>query len=93
MKPRCCPYCNQVLPEVRQGVSLSGLKARIYDVILRSGETGITRQDLAAIAFDDRETSLSNVSMHVLQLNELLAGTDYKIAGRGYYRLVRTDVE
>jgi hypothetical protein len=91
MKPRCCPYCKQPLAEIRLGVKLSPLKARIFDLIVRSGRSGITLKDIQAIAFDDRETTAKNVSMHVTQINEQLAGTDYRIAGRGFYRLQKVE--
>ncbi len=89
MKPRCCPYCSQPLPEIRMGVRLSPLKARIFDLILRSADNGITREDIHAIAFDGCDRDANNISVHVAQINDRLVETEYRIVGRGFYRLKR----
>lgn len=81
---RNCHYCGQPLPEVRLGVRLGPVKARLFDLIQRSGDDGITSPDLCDILGIARET----VKAHVFQINEQLAGTDYQIKCRRWgYRL------
>ena len=41
--PSCCQRCGQRLPEIRLGVRLTPLKARIFDLIRRAGPDGIGR--------------------------------------------------
>jgi hypothetical protein len=92
MKPRCCPYCHQTLPETRLGVRLTPLQARIFDLIQRAGDQGITRSDVYLIAFDGRDTEINAVSVHINQINEMLVETDYRIVGGGFYRLKAVEV-
>lgn len=84
---RLCPYCNQVLPEFRLGVRLPPGKARLFDLIQRCGELGITTADLTEI------TGLSArcIKSHVWQINELIADSGYRIRNRTrwVYRLVK----
>ena len=49
MRAKHCPLCHQPYPEVRLGVCLPPLKARIFDAISRAGADGI---DGAAIIED-----------------------------------------
>ena len=90
---KLCSHCHQPLPELRAGVRLSALKARIYDVVKLAGSNGITIEDINATCFDGR-TSAVNVRNHIHQINDALAGTDLEIRGGepgmlGYYHIVK----
>lgn len=90
---RRCPHCQQVLPEVRVGVRLPPLKARIFDLVLRGGEDGITARDVLEIVYAELEgPSAKTVHVHVFQINELIEDSGYRIVGRrgpgSVYRLV-----
>jgi hypothetical protein len=84
-----CPHCGQQLPTVRCGVRLSPLKARLLDAIRRAGPDGISSADLI------NELHLpfkrKTLAAHAWQINELLELTEYRIRGRGGYRLVRLE--
>jgi hypothetical protein len=90
---KLCPHCRQPLPEWREGVRLSPLKAHIFDVIKRADSNGVTFEDINAICFDGRSNSV-NVRNHVYQINEALAGTDFQIRGKasgmvGFFHVVK----
>jgi hypothetical protein len=85
-----CPQCHQPMAEVRNGVRLPSLKARIYDVVRRAGIRGILLDDINAIVFDGHANPVT-IRNHIRQLNDLLADTDVSISGRvprGFYRIV-----
>jgi hypothetical protein len=46
---KSCPHCGQPLPITRLGVRLTPLKARLFDVIARSGLAGMATEDVKAI--------------------------------------------
>jgi|AmaraimetFIIA100_FD_contig_31_46823461_length_512_multi_4_in_0_out_0_2 hypothetical protein len=78
------------MTEVRNGIRLPRLKARIYDIVRRAGIDGILVDDINAIAFDGHASPVT-IRNHIRQLNELLADTDVRISGRmprGFYRIV-----
>ena len=56
---KLCPHCRQPLPEWREGVRLSPLKAHIFDVIKRADSNGVTFEDINAICFDGRSNSVN----------------------------------
>jgi hypothetical protein len=87
---RHCPYCGHEMPEIRLGVRLPALKARIFDLIQRGGRDGIDRRDLLGIINTDREKPIchSTLKAHLFQINELLADTGYRITGHSVARLV-----
>jgi hypothetical protein len=63
-------------------VQLSPLKARIVDAINRCGPDGIDADTLFWLIFSEREAkSRLTLKAHVNQINDLLAGTDYRISG------------
>jgi len=75
--------------EVRAGVRLTPLKARIFDVVKRAGIDGIRLEDVNNIVFDG-DAAPETIRSHVQQINELLAETDLQISGadpRGFYRI------
>jgi hypothetical protein len=70
-----CTYCGRPLPEMRLGVRLTPLKARIFDLIRRGGDDGIDRRDLFDIVFgddDSRKHSFHTLKAHIAQINELI---------------------
>ena len=80
--------------QIRYGVHLSPLKARMLDMIRDTtrGRGGITREALAWVFFGGvpKRDAENRVKSHVWQLNELLEETEYKIINRdGTYRLVK----
>jgi hypothetical protein len=89
MRERHCHYCGQALPETRLGVRLTPLKARIFDLIQRGGDDGITSADLFNIVFSDGGHSRETLKAHVYQINELIENEGYRITNGGsVYRLV-----
>jgi hypothetical protein len=88
-----CPHCGREMPEMRLGVRLTPLKARIFDLIKRGGRDGIDRRDLFDIAFDnpDRKRSYRTLKAHIHQINELIEDEGFRITGRSVARLVETD--
>jgi hypothetical protein len=78
---RCCHYCGQLLPEMRLGVRLTALKARIFDIVVRAGECGVSGEDLHAIVYqdEDKKPARESIKSHVVQINDLLEDTGYRI--------------
>ncbi len=93
VKSRLCPYCNQALPEVRLGVRLTPLKARLFDLVQRGGEDGIPGNDLRDILWPDEQLSVKTLAVHVNQINELIEDEGYRIKGSmsrpSVFRLVK----
>jgi hypothetical protein len=95
---RTCTCCGQTLPEIRLGVRLTPLKARLFDLVQRSGHDGIDRRDLFDIVFGDddahsRKHSFSTLKAHIFQLNESIADTGYRIEGHSVARLVNHNLD
>ena len=87
MKPRCCHYCGQALPEIRLGVRLTALKARIFDIVMRAGVDGISTADLYDIVCNEGQTR-DTLKAHIWQINDLIRDEGYLIKGLGgHYRL------
>ena len=78
---KLCSQCHQPMPEMRAGVRLSPLKARIFDAIKRANSNGITIEDINAICFDGRASAV-NIRTHIHQINDALAGTDFENSRR-----------
>jgi hypothetical protein len=82
-----------VIPETRLGVRLPPLKARLFDLVMRAGPDGIDRHELFNIAFDDdahaRRHRYSTLKSHILQINELIGDTGFRIEGYPQARLVK----
>jgi hypothetical protein len=101
---RHCPYCNAPLAEIRLGVRFpNGLKARLFDLIHRSGDEGAPIELLVDLLMAGRPGKLGRratfathkrtLSVHVGQINELIEDTPCRITGnahgsKGSYRLV-----
>jgi DNA-binding winged helix-turn-helix (wHTH) protein len=89
MKKRHCNYCGQELPEIRLGVRLTPLKARIFDLIQRGGEDGIDRRDLFDIVYAGEDVQRTVLKSHIHQINEEIEDAGYRIVGHSVARLAR----
>jgi hypothetical protein len=90
MKSRCCPHCNQPLPEIRLGVKLSPLKARIFDLIQRGGKDGVDKRDIFDIVYaEEKGAKLPTLKTHIYQINEVIGDEGYRIVGHSIARLVK----
>jgi hypothetical protein len=80
-----CPNCKR---ELREGIWLSPLKARIFDLVQRAGRDGIRAADIGDIV------GVNNIRVHVQQINNRLYGTNVRLRAdippRGFYRLIRS---
>jgi len=99
-----CPRCNQVLPQMRVGVRLTELKARIFDLVRHSGRDGIAGDDLFALVYNGNvpagkgirsERDRKTLKSHIGQINELIED-GYRIVCSGRnptstYRLQKTN--
>jgi hypothetical protein len=86
-----CDHCGQSLPEIRLGVRLTPFKARLFDLVRRSGIDGIHSDDLYSLLYPEGGGSRHTLKAHIWQINELIADEGYRIEGRGsFYRLVNT---
>ena len=90
-----CRCCGQPLPpKKREGVYLPSKKALIYDTV--RDHPGITAEGIAANFYPNRMLA-KTVRVHIVQINDLMAGTDVRIKGdfvngksdHGGYRVVR----
>ena len=93
-----CTHCGQTIPDtMRCGVKLTPLKARIFDLVRRSGPDGIESAALYDIAFDNtlpKKRTRNTLKAHVWQINEAIDGAGFRICGSGgVYRLTREAAE
>lgn len=88
---RHCSYCGQPLPEIRLGVRLTPLKARIFDLIQRGGQDGIDRGDLFELVFGGAGQCRETLKAHIHQINELIEDSGYRIVGHSVARLEKID--
>ena len=88
MAEQLCPECHRPLPDLRLGIPLTPLKARIFDAIRRAGPAGIGGD--AIIQELGLPVSQTTIKAHVWQINDRLAETGYRIDGHGGYRLRMT---
>lgn len=93
-----CFHCGQEIPQerLRYGIELSPLKTRILDAVKRAGDDGIGGHDLFDLFLRERGVGRDVLKCHVYQINEKLAGTDYRIdvtrnvdGHEGVYRMCR----
>ena len=73
-----CTHCGQALPEMRLGVRLTPLKARIFDLIKRAGPAGVFSDELHVMIFS-KGRSKETLKAHIWQINELIADEGYRI--------------
>jgi hypothetical protein len=75
-----CPRCHQSVDDIRLGVRLTPLKASLFDRIKAAGDIGISTTEIIQAVYRDRspikETAIKS---HVNQINDLLAGTEWRI--------------
>src|SRR5262245_27782363 len=76
-----CPKCHQYISVTRLGVRMPPLKARILDAIKAAGDLGASSHELTFEVYRGyaRQRSPAGIKSHVYQLNEMLAGTDWRI--------------
>jgi hypothetical protein len=90
---KICGCCGQPMPsQLRAGVYLPPLKARIFDTIQQNPGIALERVSLLCYGASDRAC---NIRVHVCQINDMLAATDTRVrlSGdghglRGCYRVV-----
>lgn len=78
---RVCEACGQPLRTQRGGIFMSPLKAAIWDLIAASGDVGASVGDIMRLPVWHRRKPVKPVTirMHVLQLNDALADTAFRI--------------
>lgn len=81
---RICECCGQSLQDVRGGVKLTPLKARIYDLI--KGRPGITRKELCELIYGTvSEGRMFTIGSHVKQIRDKFVATDITVRAAPYY--------
>jgi hypothetical protein len=73
-----CPHCHQPLINTRLGVRLPPLKTAMFDLIRRSGDAGISWDEIARRLYG-RPTSRKTINAHVWQINEMIEPAGYRI--------------
>jgi hypothetical protein len=75
-----CQRCHQSVDDIRLGVRLTPLKAGLFDRIKAAGDIGISTTEIIQEVYRDRspikETAIKS---RVNQINDLLAGTEWRI--------------
>lgn len=79
------------IPEMRLGVRLTPLKARIFDLVQRAGRDGIDRGDLFSLVFGGTGQCRETLKAHIFQINDLIEDTGYRIVGHSVARLEKTE--
>jgi hypothetical protein len=75
-----CPECHQRIATERFGVRLPPLKAAILDKIKAAGDLGIPSSEIIADLYSDRRSvSAATIKAHVVQINDQLVSTDWRI--------------
>lgn len=88
MRPRCCHYCGQSLPESRLGVRLAPFEGRIFDYIVTAGAGGIANGDLHELTTDGKRQR-HTLNVHIYNINEKISETGYQIIGREIRKLAK----
>jgi hypothetical protein len=87
-----CPTCGQEVL-TRHGVMLQRKKADILDAIEKyTKHDGITIERLAWLIYPGtpRPTAIQRLTVHIGQINDLLAATDWRVVNRdGLYRCAK----
>ena len=78
MKRHVCQCCGQSIENVREGVRLTPLKARIFDLI--KARPGITQEELCWIVYGVNAQA-GQIGGHVHQIRNLLKGTGVIVQG------------
>ena len=80
------PICSQCKQQMRLGVRMPVIKARLVDIVKAAGDVGISTRELHDDLYRDHAhaRSVSTVGVHIHQINtELLADTQWLIAADG----------
>jgi hypothetical protein len=76
----CFRYSCVTITTERLGVRLPPLKAAIFDRIKAAGDIGISStQIITDLYFDRRPVGVTTIKAHISQLNDLFAGSDWRI--------------
>lgn len=90
-----CPCCGQRVL-IRLGVRLSPRLADIFDMIERSGLSGVASEVLIGVFYPDRpcEAARACLKSNISHLNVMLAETDFEVRASRYepYRVVRRQI-
>jgi hypothetical protein len=84
-----CPHCKQPLSEVRAGIRMPPLKAKIFDVIKAAGAEGITSSGvISSVYYARKKPAIAAVKSHVWQMNDALEETNFVIISQaGHWQL------
>lgn len=88
---KVCPHCRQPYRVERFGVPMPPLKARLVDLIKAAGELGTSSRELRQDLYRDHThaRSMTTVRLHIVQINDLLVSTDWRIVSDGRGRHAR----
>jgi hypothetical protein len=90
---KTCPTCGQTLPRPRpHGLRLSPLRTRLFEIVQRAGDNGITTADIADMLYADHpdggpQTAHKCIHVHVYNINKKLRPAGYEIKARNWGRL------
>ncbi len=95
-KSNTCPHCGQPMPQIRCGVRLYPMTARVFDIIKSAGTAGVGGSAILQRAYAGmKKPSWTTLKAHIWQARSALRDTDYRILserngpGPGTYRLVK----
>ena len=81
---RVCECCGQTLQDVREGVRLTPLKAKIFDIIKR--QPGVTRKELCYEIYETvSDARVLTIAAHVNQIRDKFESTETLIFGKRHY--------
>lgn len=79
-----CPHCHQTIGVERFGVRLTPLKAELVDRIKAAGDVGVSSIEIVHDLYRDRHlVNPAIIKVHVCQINDLFAATDWRIWSDG----------
>ena len=83
-----CPHCGGNLEALdRLGAPLSPFKARLFDIVKRSGETGVSSDELLGILELESQNTLK---AHIWQINDAIDDSGWRIRSTDRrYRLAK----
>lgn len=89
-----CPHCGSPMKE-RFGERFPRLKAEMIDTVqhMTAAQGGVDMESLTVMFYSGvpTPTAKSRIRVHVSQINDMLAATDWRIIHRyGLYQLVET---
>ena len=87
-----CPHCHQIIGTLRFRVRLPQLKAALVNQIKVAVDLGVSTAELinSDLYRDRRAIRPTTIKAHVLQINDLLSNSGWRIASdHGRWLLVR----